>query len=204
MNFVDIKGAGSLQRMVATAIAILGIVMPVDRLAAELVEPTVALSRISIHAHDTPKIVHQKMIAGYERHFRDILERRLGRRLEADETDRFAHIVKVSIEQVLPPAQWETELASILGSHLSREDVNEAVRFYSTGAGQRILKAQFLSEASVEQAILKNFKKKQDALVAETAAKVIEVFDLDNQLRTIDSKLAGTSRPASELWEPAD
>ena len=139
-------------------------------------DPAMELSKLYIQRQNAPQNWLDQLLAVYVGNYRGIVEDMVGHELTADEEARLRLIFKESLLNLVPESLWEEEMAAVFRRYLSDDEIEEALAFYSTPAGQKLLQVQTESGVEAGRAIAKVFQAGQEEFLAETSTRIMESF----------------------------
>lgn len=139
-------------------------------------DPAMELSKLYIQRQNTPQNWLDQILVVYVDNYRSIVEDMVGHDLTPDEEARLRSIFKESLLKLVPESLWEKEMAAVFRKHLSDDEIEETLAFYSTPAGQKLLRVQTESGVEAGQAIARVFRAGQEEFLAETGARILESF----------------------------
>lgn len=142
-------------------------------------DPALELSKLYIQRQNTPKNWLDQILVVYVENYRGIVEDMVGHELTTDEETRLRLIFKESLLKLVPESLWEEEMAVVFRRYLSDDELKQALAFYSTPAGQKLLEIQTESGVEAGQAVAKVFRAGQEEFLAETNARIMETFSTE-------------------------
>ena len=142
-------------------------------------DPAIELSKLYIQRQNTPQNWLDQILVVYVENYQGVVEKMLGHELTANEETRLRMNFKESLLKLIPEALWEEEMAAVFRRYLTDDELEEALAFYSTPAGQKLLEVQTESGVEAGQAMAEVFRAGQEKFLAETSARIMVVFPAD-------------------------
>lgn len=152
---------------------------PAAHLDAAENDPAMELSKLYIQGLNEHQNWLDNVLAVYVESTRGIVEELVGHELTADEESRLRLILKESLQKLVPLSLWEQEMAIVFRRYMSDDEIEEALTFYSTPVGQKLLEIQTKSSAEAGQEIARVFRAGSEELVSEVRARIIEAFSTE-------------------------
>ena len=164
---------------IAVSIILVVCLSPAAHLGAAEDDPAMELSTLYIQRRNEAENWRDNVLAVYVEKTRGIVEELVGHELTADEESRLRLILKESLQELVPESLWEQEMAAVFRRHLSNDEIEEALAFYSTPVGQKFLEIQTKSSAEAGQAIAKVIREGREEFVSDVRARIMETFSTE-------------------------